>query len=146
MKIPDKWWSYPAESESGRTVIVTGRDGVQPLIEKGKYKYRVDVAWRYGGRPDGMPADADAELMDQATEAIRKGFDSDPVAVLTGIYTGDGERTWVFYTMSLPIFGKVFNRSLADVPEMPLEMEAVEDPAWEEYREMREMTYVPDEE
>ncbi|MDE6696119.1 MAG: DUF695 domain-containing protein, partial [Muribaculaceae bacterium] len=61
-------------------------------------------------------------------------------------YTGDGRRDWVFYTHGLNIFGKVFNRALEGIPEMPLKFDATEDPDWEEYKEMREATYIPDEE
>ena len=52
----------------------------------------------------------------------------------------------MFYTKNLPIFGKVFNKALAPLPEMPLEIEADDDPEWEEYREMREKTYIPEDE
>lgn len=35
---------------------------------------------------------------------------------MTGIYTGDGERNWIFYTLSLPIFGSKLNEALAPLP------------------------------
>lgn len=66
---------------------------------------------------------------------------------MTGIYTGDGERDWVFYTQNLNIFGRVFNRALEPLEQMPLLIEAESDPDWEEYREMREISYIaPDDE
>lgn len=65
-------------------------------------------------------------------------------AYLTGIYTGEGRRDWIFYTCSLNIFGRVFNRALEALPLLPLRMEAAEDPEWEEYREMRANTYIPE--
>lgn len=84
--------------------------------------------------------------MEEATDALLAAFKVDRVAVMTGIYTGDGKREWVFYTRSLPIFQKVFNRALEPLDTMPLAIEAGEDADWEEYTEMREATYVPDEE
>lgn len=141
----EKWWSYPAEGDDGRTIIVTGRDDVDKWRKPGKFPVRVVVSWDYSSLPDGMPAEGDSEVMDIATNALLDEFRKDKSAVMTGIYTGCGRRDWVFYTHSLNIFSKVFNRALRDVPPMPLVFEAVEDPDWEEYSDMREATYVPDE-
>ena len=142
----DKWWTYPAEAENGKTLLITGRDDIEKWQKPGKFPVRVTVSWDYDPKPDGMPADDDASLMEQATDAMLDEFGKDKCAVMTGIYTGDGRRDWVFYTHSLNIFGKVFNRALATLPEMPLKFDATEDPDWEEYRQMREATYIPDEE
>ena len=142
----DKWWTYPAESEDGQTILITGRDEIVKWQKPGKFPIRVTVSWDYTPKPDGMPSDADADLMEPATDALLDEFRKDKAAVMTGIYTGAGRRDWVFYTHSLNIFGKVFNRALAPLPELPLKFEATEDPDWEEYRDMREATYVPDEE
>lgn len=145
MKHTDKWWSYPAEGESGKTVIVTGRDMIDDFRNSGKYIYRIDVTWNYVSKPDGMPEDEDAQLMDEATEALKDAFKKDKVAVVTGIYTGDGKRDWVFYTKNLKIFSIVFNKALEALPTIPIVIDAEEDADWEEYNHMREETYVPDE-
>ncbi len=145
MKTSDKWWSYPAEGESGKTVIVTGRDHIDDFRTSGKYIYRIDVTWNYSSKPDGMPDDEDAQLMDEATEALKDAFKKDKVAVMTGIYTGDGKRDWVFYTKNLKIFSIVFNKALEALPTIPIVIDAEEDSDWEEYTHMREETYVPDE-
>lgn len=146
MKVTDKWWSYPAAADNGKTVIVTGRDAIDNFRESGKYIYRIDVSWRYNALPDGMPEEDDSQLMEQVNDALLEAFKKDPIAVVTGIYTGDGERDWVFYTRSLPIFNKVFNRALEDLPTIPFVIDAEEDADWSEYTHMREETYVPDEE
>ena len=145
MKFPDKWWTAPAESESGKTVIVTGRDSLDEVMASGKYIYRLDVSWDYDADPSGMPSDADSRLMEQATDALMKSFDKSKSAILTGIYTGDGRRDWIFYCLNLKVFSFVFNQALAPLPELPLRIDATEDPDWDEYTGMREQTYIPDE-
>ena len=110
MKISDEWWTAPAEGTDGRLVIVTGRDDIDDIRTSGKYIYRIDVSWRYNALPDGMPEPADAALMEQVDDALKEAFRKDPAGVITGIYTGDGERDWVIYTRSLHIFSKIFNR------------------------------------
>lgn len=140
-----EFWTYPAEAESGRTIIVTGRDNVDKEKNSGKYPYRVTVIWRYEAKTDGMPQDADAEMMEKVTDAFLAVTKKDNAAVLTGIYTGDCERDWVFYCRSLHIFRNILNRALEHLPLLPIEVEAADDPAWEEYSEMRESTYIPPE-
>lgn len=142
----ERYWSFPAESESGKTIIVTGRDDLDKFRDSGKYIYRIDVSWKYNALPDGMPEDEDAKLMEEVTDALTYALKKDKVAVLTGIYTGDGSRDWVFYTKNLKIFSIVFNKALEELPTIPFVIEAEEDSDWEEYTHMREETYVPDEE
>lgn len=140
----ERWWSAPTEAENGKTVIVTGRDYMDEIIAKGKFPYRITIGWNYNALPDGMPEDADARLMEQATEALMAEFKRDKVAYLTGIYTGDGRRDWIFYTGNLNIFNRVLNRALAPLEQMPLIIEAEEDADWNEYKEMREISYIPE--
>jgi len=142
MKFPDKWWTSPAESEAGKTVIITGRDGLEKVQASGKYIYRLDVSWDYEPEASGMPSDADARIMEEATDALLKVFDKNTAAVMTEIYTGDGRRDWIFYCLNLKVFSSSFNNALADLPAMPLEISATEDPEWEEYSEMRDNTYI----
>lgn len=144
MKFTDKWWSAPTEGDNGSTVIVTGRDDMDEAIASGKYIYRIDVYWNYEAEPSGMPCDSDACLMEQATDALQKAFKKNTVAIMTGIYTGDGRRDWIFYCLNLRIFSSVFNSALEQLPQIPLVVEAQDDPEWEEYNNMRDMTYIPD--
>ncbi|MDE6410664.1 MAG: DUF695 domain-containing protein [Muribaculaceae bacterium] len=142
----ERWWTAPTESESGATVLVTGRDYMDDVISGGKYIYRVTVSWDYNRLPNGMPDDADARLMEKATDSLQAAFNKDKVAYMTGIYTGDGRRDWIFYTKNLNIFNKVFNKALEELDTMPLAIEAEGDPDWEEYKEMREISYIPEDE
>lgn len=129
------WWTAPAEAEGGsELVMVTGRRDVERFRSNPRFNVRVTVSWRYA--QSGMPDAATSELMEQAQERLQREFTKDPVAVLTGIYTGAGQRDWVFYTLSIHIFGRKLNEALADLPVLPLEISAESDPGWEEYAEM----------
>ena len=143
----ERWWSAPLTGEGGKTVIVTGRDYMDDIIASGKYPYLICVSWSYNSLPDGMPDDIDAELMGRVNDALQAKFSKDKAAYMVAIFTGEGKRDWLFYTKSLPIFNKIFNAALADIEEtVPFEIEAREDAEWDEYKEMREMSYIPEEE
>lgn len=139
----ERFWSFPAEAENGKTIIVTGRDNIEKFQQSGKYTSRIDVTWEYDAQPDGMPNAEDATLMGVATDAFHDTFRKDKCAVLTGIYTGDGKRDWIFYCKNLKAFSSAFNRALEQLPRLPLLIEAADDPDWEEYHEMRNATYIP---
>ena len=98
------------------------------------------------GCPDTgrLSRDETARLMEQVDNALREEFGRDAVAVLTGIYTGEGQRNWVFYVSSLQSFRYRFNHALEPFETLPLEIYAEHDPEWAEYREMRSLTEIAD--
>lgn len=132
-------WTAPAESEDGRLIMVTGRSDVEKFRSNPRYSIRVEVTWPYeGADSSGMPDEATAGLMEQVHERLLDAFGRDPVAVMTGVFTGAGERDWVFYTTSTHIFGRKLNEALADLPLLPLRISAENDPDWQAFDEMNE--------
>ena len=142
LKLTDEWWTCPAEADNGQLVMVTGRRDMEPVMATEKYNYRVEITWKYEGDANGMPDVATSSLMEEVQDALQADFMKDPVAVLTGIYTGAGERNWVFYTMNLRIFDRKLNEDLARFERLPLEIYAENDPEWNEYNEMRDATEI----
>ncbi len=136
LKIPNEWWTAPAESEDGQLIMVTGRSGLEQVKATGVFVYRIEVNWAYKPDDKGMPDYATSRLMEQVTDALEAEFSKDPVAVNTGIYTGAGERNWVFYCRSLHIFQRKLNTILEPFETLPLTFHAEEDPDWAEYAEM----------
>ena len=139
------WWTSPAESESGRLIMVTGRRDVDKFMNNPRFRIRVEATWKFESDSSGMPNRATSELMEEADSYLRETFRKDPVAVLTGVYTGDGERNWVFYTLSLNIFGRKFNEALSSMELLPITLQAEEDPDWLEYNEMKEASEIKSE-
>lgn len=132
-----EWWTAPTESESGRLIMVTGRRDVDTFRNNPKFNIRVEIKWPYPSDSSGMPDLPTSTVMEQVQEALQNVFDKDPIAVLTGIYTGDGERDWIFYTLSTHIFGRKLNEALAPFDLLPITIYTENDPDWEEYAEMK---------
>lgn len=137
-----EWWTSPAEGPDGKLIMVTGRRDIEAFRKNPRFSIRVDVTWPYQGDKTGMPTVEVSELMEKAQEALQQVLKKDPVAVLTGIYTGDGERNWVFYTLSTHLFQKKLNEALAPFELLPLSITAENDPEWAEYSEMREASEI----
>lgn len=134
----DEWFTFPATDDNGRTIIVTGRVDVDKYRSRERNSIRVEVTMPYTPEGDlGFPGEKDAEMLEKITDAFEEGLKGKNTALLTGIYTGAGERNWVFYTFSTDVFGTFLNRTLAPFPLLPLKIYAENDPDWAEYDEMR---------
>lgn len=132
------WFTYPATDDDGHTIIVTGRLDVAKYRARERNSIRVEVTLPYSCEGSlGFPCEKDAELLEKITDAFNEALKGKNTALLTGIYTGAGERNWVFYTFSTEVFGSFLNRVLDPFPPLPLKIYAENDPAWAEYDEMR---------
>lgn len=134
-----EWWTAPAESENGQLIMVTGRDDIKKFRSNSRFKIRIEVTWPYADAlPDGMPNSETAAMIGEITDRFQECLKKDPVAVLTGMFTGAGERNWIFYAISTNIFQKKLNEVLDPFPLLPLEIVCENDPQWEQYDEMTE--------
>lgn len=137
---PGQWLTSPTESiEGDKTIFVTGRSDVDKFRNNPRMSIRIEVTMVYHADSKGYPRENESAILEEVTDRLVEVFAKDPVAVLTGIYTGDGERTWVFYTVSTHIFQRKFNEALVDLPTLPISIIAENDPEWLEYDEMRQM-------
>ena len=103
-------------------------------------KERVEITWKYEGDGRGLPSDDLGEKMEAVEEALRKAMEKkDKLAILTGVYTGGGEKVWVFYTRTVRVFGERLNEALAPFELLPISIYTEMDPDWEEYKDMYEM-------
>ena len=133
-----EWWTAPTDSDNGRLIMVTGRRDVKKFRDNPRFNIRVEVRWKYDGDASGMPDKATSTLMEEVQEALTTTFAKDPVAVMTGIFTGDNQRDWIFYTLSTHIFGRKLNEALEKFPLLPLEIYCENDAEWLGYDEMAE--------
>ena len=136
------WWTAPTESENGNLIMVTGRRDIENFKNNPKFNIRIEVTWKYNSDKSGMPDFETSSLMEEVQTSIEDTFKKDPIAVLTGIYTGNGERNWIFYTLSTNIFGKKFNEALQSFELLPITIYAENDPDWNEYQEMKSLTEI----
>ena len=136
---PGEWATSPLTSaiNDNRVVFVTGRMDVAKYREK-NFNIRIDVEISYKATNSGLPDDDDARLLAGITDSLVVTFKKNPVAVLTGIYTGDNKRSWIFYAKYIHLFQKQFNLALASFPLLNLTLYSENDPTWSEYDEMRE--------
>lgn len=139
MKLSNVWFTALSQSETGYLVTVCGREELSEFVESGKFKERVEITWKFEGDEKGMPDDTVAQKIEEVQETLRKAMEKDKLSILTGIYTGDGEKIWVFYTRTVRVFGDRLNEALASFDLLPISIYTEVDPEWEEYKDMFEM-------
>lgn len=139
MKLTDNWFTSLAEGEHGELVFVTGRLDLETFRLSRKLGVRVEIRWPYQADETGMPDATDGALIAEIEPLLRRAMERDKLAILTGNYTGAGEKYWIWYTRHLPTFGERLNDTLEPYPTLPLEIECTEDPDWDEYLDMLSM-------
>lgn len=139
MKLKDEWFTALSETDNGQLATVTCRDSLGEFMQSGKFKERVEITWKYEPDEKGMPSEETAEQMELVQEALRKAMEKDKLAILTGIYTGGGEKDWVFYTRTAKVFGERINEALASFELLPISIYTEKDAEWEEYKDVYEM-------
>lgn len=139
MRLSDKWFTALSENEKGELITVQGRDELTEFIQSGKLKERVEITWKYQPEVQHLPSNEEAERMEMVEELLRKAMEKDKLAILTGIYTGGGEKIWVFYTRTIRVFGERLNEVLSAYELFPISIYTELDPEWEEYLDMYEM-------
>lgn len=139
MKLTDEWFTSLSEDENGNTLIINGRDSLGEFMQSGKYKERIEITWKYEADSKGMPTNETAKLMEAVSDVLKPAMEKkDKLGILTGIYTGTGDRVWVFYVRNVRAFGERLNSTLAEFDLLPLSIYTEFDPDWEEYKDMYE--------
>lgn len=139
MKLSNEWFTALSEDEEGHLITVSGRDELTEFVQSGKFKERVEITWKYEGDEKGMPGEELAAQMEAVEETLKKAMEKDKLAILTAVYTGAGEKIWVFYTRTVRVFGERLNEALASFELLPISIYTEVDPEWEEYLDMYEM-------
>lgn len=139
MKLEDHWFTAFSENNKGQLIAVLGRDDLNEFRLSKKFSERVEVFWKYEPDSKGLPSDAVATLMEEVEKVLQDGMEKDKLAINTAIYTGGGEKSWVFYTRKASLFGDRFNELLQSFEQLPLTISAELDADWEEYLDMYEM-------
>jgi len=140
MILTDNWFTALSENEDGTYTFISGRTNIESFVKSGKLKERLEVVWTYKADVKGLPADdAEAQLMEEVGDKLRAAMEKDKLAIVTGIYTGQGKREINFICRNINAFGERLNDTLSAYPQLPIVVNAYDDPDNEEYQELLEL-------
>lgn len=140
MVLTDNWFTALSDNEDGTFTFISGRTGIEAFVDSHKFPQRIEVTWTYSADEKGLPVnDQEAEQMEEVGDLLRQKMEKDKLAILTGVYTGQGQRIHVFIARNVEAFGRRLNEALADFPQLPLSLYVEHDPDNQEYHEMQEL-------
>ncbi|MBO6012649.1 MAG: DUF695 domain-containing protein [Bacteroidales bacterium] len=140
MQLTDNWFTALSENEDGTFTFISGRTGIDEFINSHKLRERIEVVWTYQADAKGLPADdAEAQRMEEVVDKLREVMEKDKLAIMTGVYTGQGQREINFICRNVAAFGERLNNTLSVYPKLPIVIHAYDDPDNEEYRDLLEL-------
>ena len=77
--------------------------------------------------------------MEEVVDKLREVMEKDKLAIMTGVYTGQGQREINFICRNVAAFGERLNNTLSVYPKLPIVINAYDDPDKEEYRDLLEL-------
>ena len=100
-------------------------------------KERIEVTWHYEKDEQGLPGnDKEAQIMEAVQDRLQAAMEKDKLAIMTGVYTGQGKRDMIFICRNNKAFGERLNEALSGLPELPISIYAELDPENEEYKSL----------
>lgn len=140
MVLSDRWFTAINQNEDDSCTFISGRCDIDEFVKSRKFKITMEVVWTYQADAQGMPAnDDEAKVMEMVEEKLRTSMEKDKLAILTHIYTGQGKREWNFIVRNVEAFGQRLNDALQGFPQLPIVINAYDDPDNDEYRSLLDL-------
>jgi len=128
------WSMYHWNDESGLRILQT-RDEL-PNDARKNFDVGVVIEWKY--EAEGVPDEPTMKHIYELEDAIRPIRD-DQSAIHVHTITGNGIREWCYYTADYPKFEAQFNKLVAGMPRMPIELSHQVDPGWSYWKKLKAM-------
>lgn len=133
MATNDSWRMATAEID-GNPLIIRIRERVPSFATKGVFSQLLAVGWEYEPSNDnGMPAQVDADRMNEFEDLLMPAFEGAKEAFLTVVVTGNGVREWQWYARDQDAVMQLVNDTLGELEPFPVQFSFQEDPNWEGY-------------
>ena len=95
------------------------------------------ISWKYDGKSNnGMPNSEENQKMITLEDAIEKHIENDKVLRHVYSRTGNNLKELVYYIHDQQQFLDAFNKTLANHPRYPIEINFYEDKKWEDFQRL----------
>ena len=98
-ELPDRWAAVRTAFGGDDLDTVFRFRAFMPVdAARKKYSTVVIVRWPYAAKKDGMPKDADLKKMSAFEDELEAKVEKPAIGVQAATLTGNGRRTWRYYT------------------------------------------------
>lgn len=128
-------WTLAEGDHDGKPSLLRFRPELKRFLGDKRYPRRLTITWAYAD-PDGddLPDNETTDLMRDFEDRVVDAIERDSLGVLAFVYTFAGDREWHIYLADAKAVGAALNDALAEMPRLPIQIEATDDPAWEELK------------
>ena len=64
-------------------IVVSGRTEIEPFIQSGKFKERVEITWKYEADSKGMPNETTGKLMEEVQTVLKQAMENDKLDIVS---------------------------------------------------------------
>jgi len=129
-------WTIAEGNENGLPTILRFRSRVPVGVAEESYPHLINIYWRYEpGRQKGMPGQDDYDRMRTFEDALDEVEGPNAGYMMLSI-TGNSRKEWIWYVKSREGFQQALNQHLRGLPVFPVELEAADDPGWDNYHRL----------
>jgi hypothetical protein len=128
-------WSVAIAEDNGKPLIIRVRHNILARVDPTKYPNLLAITWQYEPISEsGMPSKQDEERMSLLEDLLDQALESNGLAYLTVVVTGNGVREWQWYSGDTQQTMTAINTSLSGHKRFPVELVSEADANWEAYR------------
>jgi hypothetical protein len=130
-------WNLAKEKNPEQATVLRYRPSLREFLGDENYTKRLTIVWTFEPADEaGRPSDTQSADMKDFEDLLLRTLDPDRLAILAFVFTGSGKREWHFYLSDIDEVGIRINQALAKTPNLPIQLKIVNDPNWEELRQV----------
>lgn len=136
-QIKDSWVAIRARFDDNDLDTVFRLRTVMPGRKiRRQHPLMMILKWPYAAKRDGMPRQADLKRMGAFEDALEAVVEAPAVAIQVACLTGNGRRTWRYFTDDPDGFAATAQPLLQAHAPAPFLFRRVDDPDWEGLAEL----------
>lgn len=129
--VADTTWATATGERDGKPIVYRYIEKLPPGFKTESQPELIQIVWRYSDGENGMPG-AESNERQIRFEDLLEPLQSS-LATLALVWTGAGEKSWVYYTSDTDPFMRRLNELLAGEERFPIEIEFQADKEWSLY-------------
>lgn len=130
-------WNLAKSKNPEQATVLRYRPSLKEFLGDESYTKRLTVVWTFKPADAiGRPSDTQSADMKDFEDLLLRTLDPDRLAILAFVFTSNGKREWNFYLSDVDEVGIRINQALAKIPNLPIQLKIVNDPNWDELRQV----------
>ena len=129
------WTILESTSDDGGSTVYIRVKRYEDAFPHAEMPEKLALVWKFSHAGSGMPTTEEMKALEEFEDRICDAVEDDHHATLSAVFTGAGERAWIFYSRDVD----GFMQRLSNMPHpdgaYPIEIDHETDAEWEFHRQ-----------